>query len=502
MEQNKTAKKPRSFTGYAAVFAALALAIAIMLNLLASRLDIVWDMTPTGMYKLTDTSKDMLSKLDKKVNIYFLLDMDLLSTDTNSMALYHALDEYRSYENINFMDFEPDDDPARTEKLQEMGYQLSRGDIVVECEGRSKHIPGKNMYQNILEEDTGLIDSMYFAGENYISGAIEAVATGRDTVIYFLSGHGEKTLRDDYSTLAKNLSNRNYLTEQLDLMTADTVPDNAAMVIIAGPKTDISKNELRILTDYLNKGGNVCFWMSPNDAEVKYTNIESILESFGLRMDYDKVAETDATLHISGDPYTFRCSAVKQTDEDKTDLTSGIADYIDNGIVPFMSNTRSFYQLLTPDDATLEVGSLLQTVQNGTNEMGTPKSSAVGEPYGGTNVSNQKITDQVLDLAMYSTSSGRSDAKIMVMGNADFIDDENVKQDYMIIPVNLMLSVVSWMYDSDLSLDLGIADKERTYDTLRLNSEAKANATNIAFVVVPTVVGLIGLGVWLKRRYS
>ena len=503
MENNqKSAQKKRSFAIYIAMLAALALAIAVTLNLLASRLNIVWDMTPSGMYQLTDTSKEMLSKLDKDVNFYFLLDMDLLSTDTESMALYHALDEYRSYEHIKFVDFEPDKDPTLTEELQALGYQLSRGDIVIECEGRSKHIAGRSMYQSKLEENSNVIDSMYFSGENYISGAIDAVVSGRDSVIYFLTGHGEKSIRDNYTMLARNLSNRNYLTQQLDLTTADTVPENAAMVILAGPKTDISRNELRILETYLNNGGNVCFWMSPNKEEVKYTNIESIMESFGIRMDYDRVAETDSSLHISSDPYTFKCSVVAQADDSKTDLTSGIAEYTKNGIIPFMANTRSFYQMLSPEDPTLEVGSLLQTVQNGTNEMGTPKSSAVGEPYGGTDVSNEKITDQVLDLSMYATSEKRSNAKIMVMGNAEFIDDENVQQDYMIIPVNLMLSVYSWMYDSDLSLDLGIADKERTYDMLRINSEAKANTTNIIFVVVPAVVGLVGLGVWLKRRYS
>ena len=103
---------------------------------------------------------------------------------------------------------------------------------------------------------------------------------------------------------------------------------------------------------------------------------------------------------------------------------------------------------------------------------------------------------------MYATSSLRNDAKIMVMGNAEFIDDTNVSQDYMIVPVNMMLSVISWMYDSDLAFDMGIADKERTYDSMLINSETAANTTNITFIVVPVAVGLIGLGVWLKRRYS
>ncbi len=501
----KKAEKPRSFTALAAIIAALALAIAIVINLMASRLNVVWDMTPTGMYKLTDTSKDMLKSLDKEVNFYFLLDMDLLSTDTNSMALYHALKEYASYDKINFVSFETDNDPALTQKLMDYGFQLTRGDIVIECDGKAKHIPGKNMYQSYLNTDESgatSLDSMYFAGENYISGAIDAVAHERDSVIYFVTGHGEKSLSSDYTTLAKNLANRNYLTQSLDLASEGTVPENASMLIFAAPKTDLTKDELRILNEYLDKGGNVCFWMSPNEDEYKYSNIESVLEDFGLRMDYDIVAETDSSLHVSGDPYTFRCSVVKQEDDSDNNITAGLSDIIDSGIIPFMSRSRSFYRILSPKDTSLEVGSLLQTTATGSDSLGNAVSTAVGEPCGGTDPTNQKITEQVLDLAMYSTSSLRSGAKVMVMGNAEFIDDTNVAQDFMIVPVNLMLSVYSWMYDSDLALDMGIANKERTYDTLRLNSEKTANTTNVIFVVVPVAVGLIGLGDWLKRRYS
>ena len=494
--------KPRSFTTFAAVLVAMTLAIAIVLNLLARRLNLIWDMTPTNMYRLTDTSRDYLATLDKDVDFYFLLDMDLLSTDMDSMALYRALKEYASYDRIHFQDFEPDSNPELTETLQAKGYSLSRGDIVIECEGRSMHISGNTMFQNFVDPDTNMIQSTYFAGENYITGAIDAVVSGRDTAIYFLTGHGEKSLSTDYTKLLQNLSNRNYRAEALNLGTADSVPEDASIVILAAPQLDITRNEMRLLNEYLDRGGNVCFWMSPNEAETDYPNIESILDDYAIGMDYDIVEETHADFHVSSDPRTFRCSVVAPEDEDAIDLTSGVADFIDAGILPFMTDTRSFYQKLNNTDTSLTVGSLLQTVANATDEMGNPTSTAIGKPYGGTSAIADTITNQILDLAMFSTSSTRNNSKIMVMGNAEFIDDTNVAQDYMVIPVNLMLSVFSWMYDSDQTIDMGIADKERTYDSLVLNSETAANTTNIIFIVVPVLVGLVGGGVWLKRRYS
>ena len=166
-----------------------------------------------------------------------------------------------------------------------------------------------------------------------------------------------------------------------------------------------------------------------------------------------------------------------------------------------MSNSRSFYQYLGSDDTSLQVGSLLQTIAN-TDDYGYSDATAVGEPYGGTDPMAETIEGQPLDLAMYSISSSRNNAKVFAMGNAEFIDDVNVQQDYMIIPVYLMLSNMTWMYDSDLLLDMGISDKERNYDSMLINSESTANATMIIFIVVPVLVGLVGAGVWLKRRYS
>ncbi len=506
-ETKNTQKKKISFSAFAAILAVMALAIAIVLNLLASRLDVVWDMTPSKMYELSDTTRNYLKELDaqgKKVDLYFLLDMDTLSTDIPSMALYHALEEYSEYDCINLIDFDPDSDPELTAKLQENGYTLNKGDMVFSCEGRTKHVRGLGMYQSEYSTDENgntVQEAAYFRGENVISGAIDAVVSGRDTVIYFLTGHGEKVLEKDYTTLRRNLSDRNYRTDELNLALSDSVPENAAIVVLAAPQSDLSNDELRKLNEYLDEGGNVCFWMSPNEAAVQYTNIESVLRDFALGMDYDKVAETDSSLHINGDPYTFRCSVV-QAESEELDLTSGVADFIDAGIIPFMSSTRSFYRNLSVQEAGITTASLLQTRSSGTDALGNATATAVGEAYGGTDPKAEDIEGEVLDLAMVSTSTMRNNAKIMVMGNAEFIDDSNVSQDYMIIPVNLMLSTISWMYDSDLDMDMGIAAKESTYDSFVLNSENAANTTNIVFTAVPFGVALIGLIVWLRRRYS
>ena len=496
--------KNRKFTAYAAVLSALALAVAIPVNLLASRLNIIWDMTPAKLYELSDTTKNYLSTLDKQVDFYFLMDMDYLSTDDDSMALYYSLKQYGEYDNINLIDFDPDTQPELVNQLKEKGYSLSIGDMVICCEDRSKHVPGINMYQyDVSYDDSGnrTVQAAYFTGENYITGAINAVVTGKEASVYFLTGHGEKTLENDYTTFNKNMTNRNYNAQELNLSLAKEVPEDTAILISAAPKSDLTNDETRLINDYLDKGGSICFLMSPNDDDIIYKNIESIMEDFGIGMDYDIVAETDSSRYVSGNPYTYQVSIVRNSDDEAVDLTSELADMVNSGYYAFMSNARSFYQYIGAEDTSLETGALLQTVST-TDELGNSVSTAIGETYGGKDPLAENIEGIPLDLAMYSTSSFRNDAKLMVMGNAEFIDDTNVSQDYMIIPVYLMLSTMSWMYDSDLDLDMGIADKAKDYDSMNINSETAAKATMITFIAVPAAVGMAGLVVWLKRRYS
>ena len=496
--------KNTKFTAYAAALAALALAVAIPINLLASRLNVIWDMTPAKLYELSDTTKNYLSSLDKQVDFYFLMDMDYLSTDTDSMALYYTLKQYEEYDNINFIDFDPDQDPELVNELKEKGYSLSVGDMVFCCEDRSKHVLGINMYQYDVSYDDNnnrSVEAAYFTGENYITGAISAVASGKEASVYFLTGHGEKPL-SNYTKFQENLINRNYNAQELNLATADAIPEDAAMLILPAPKFDISNDETRIINNYLDNGGNVCFLMSPNEDKIAYKNIESIMDSFGIHMDYDIVEETDSSRYFSGDPRTYQVNIVRNDPEAyDVDLTSELADLTDNGLFAIMSNSRSFYQYIGVEDYSLEVGSLLQTVSS-YDENGDTTATAIGKIYGGTDPSAEDIEGYPLDLAMYSTSTSRNNAKVLVMGNAEFIDDTNISQEYNIIPLYLMLSSMSWMHDSDLLLDMGIDDKERDYDSMNIISETAANTTMIVFIAVPVVIGLAGMGVWLKRRYS
>ena len=235
---------------------------------------------------------------------------------------------------------------------------------------------------------------------------------------------------------------------------------------------------------YLDNGGNISLLMSPNGGSFVYTNLEKIMKDYGFYMDYDRVYETNNNYHISGDAYTIQCELNElEDDSEATDLTSAL---VDQGLYTFMPESRSFRY--NDEGGKYTIAPLI-----------TSYDSAVGEPYGGTSDDPEEESGQLL-LAAHSTSVGRNDSKMVVFGNAEFIDDEHVSDDTVIVPVYLFLSTISWMYDSDINMD--IATKSTTNDYISLQDSGFAQRLMVVLTVVPIAIMAVGVGVWIKRRNS
>ena len=489
MDMKPRNHKNKRHTVIAWVMAVLMLAAIIPVNLIAEQLEFNLDLTPNQLYTLTDTTTSYLDTVDKDVTIHLLMNLDELKDDPDSLALYKALQQYEAYDCITIDDFDPDTNPEKLKALNPNDFfKLSQGDFLVECGDMVKRVPGKTMYTYSYEEDeSGNITTTgaRFNGENYLTGAIKAVVDGVMPTIYFLTGHGEKSV-EEYGQFKVNLANYNYQMDSLNLASADKVPEDAGVIILAAPQRDISEGELEKLNAYLDEGGNISFLMSPNSEKIRYTNIESILEDYCWSMDYNRIHETDTSLHVSGDPYTFMTQISPPIEADGyPDLTSGLLE--NNQFIPYMPASRSFFSIDGVNRTKLIMDTLMTTYN-----------TAVGEPYGGTQEDVDPITGQEQVLSAYSMDTTRNNSKIVLMGNAEFLDDENVSSAYVMIPVYLYLSTLTWMHNSDV--DMQIANKEKTYDYMLLNNEAAANRVQIFFILIPLLIASIGVIGWIRRQ--
>ena len=70
----------------------------------------------------------------------------------------------------------------------------------------------------------------------------------------------------------------NYEVKELLLAREAKVPDDAAVVIVPGPKTDLFPQEIAALDAYIARGGKAFFMAAPFQAE----GLRKYLEKYGL----------------------------------------------------------------------------------------------------------------------------------------------------------------------------------------------------------------------------
>lgn len=491
---NSKNNKTFNFSGILAlVLAILILVIAIPINLIVSYFDFNIDMTPSKMYTLSDTSVKLLDSVrDKEIEFTILCELDDIKEIDEYLPLYYALEQYKSYENIDFNAYYPDEYPERVEELNPDGFfNLTTADIVIRCGNSIKKISSNQMFSDIYDDNGNIVEQKY-VGENLITGAIKAVTEGDIPQIYFLTGHGEKSI-EDYSLFTANLNNYNYTTSELNLSETKAVPDDAAIIFVCAPQHDITLEEKKLISEYTENGGNLAFLMSPDSSTERYTNIEDLMFRYNLAMDYNRLYESDKNKIVNNDKYTIAVSLPEAAENSDVDLTTDLNTIIEQGIYPYMCESRTFTTVTGPDSMIVQTGSLLQAdVYSVQNTSATIKS----EPYGGT----EKVElGNTLDLAYYAHNT-QNDSKMIVMGNAEFMDDEHVSAGFTIIPLYLCLSSITWMYDSDV--DMEIEDKTRSFDNMVFDDANQAKSVMAIMIAIPIVFVVCGAGVWLKRRNS
>src|SRR4029450_5376041 len=116
-------------------------------------------------------------------------------------------------------------------------------------------------YGTLVFNYKGRTERVTADGEQDITNGIIKVVSGQQRKVYFTQGHGEKDTtsaeRDGYNAIAAALGRENYTVDKVAIAQAGSVPDDASMVIVAGPRIDFFTPEIEALKTYLGKAGKL-----------------------------------------------------------------------------------------------------------------------------------------------------------------------------------------------------------------------------------------------------
>lgn len=504
-----TMKKRRfNFSGaVAVVIALLVLAVFIPINLIVSYYDKGYDMTPAKKYTLNEKTVELInSNSDKQIDIYYLSLLKYFqdANATEFLPLYHTLTQLEDFDNVTLTCFEPDENAALANELDPEGILgLSRGDIFVKCNGVIRKVDHNKIFQQTSD------GVPQYAGEELVAAAMSICTKGSLPTVYFLTGHGEKSIDENYSYYTNIIRSRNYDVQELNLDEMGAIPGNANIIYLAGPTKDITDREKELLLAYAENGGSMSFLLPPCDTEGRFYNIEAIMEQFGLILDYNIVTETEPINMLSdrdakqSDNYFRVQYPVGSTyNEDFTeDLTTDVNMLVsDAGYIAGIANARSMTEI--PDDSFPGAGytersSIIRNVP-----LSDGSYSTISRSMGGDDITareaDEMLSGIVLDMGYYSYNK-ITGGKLVVIGSTSIIDNNEVAES-LSGTTTLATFSNTWLYDPDI--EFGVGNKMTTYDYMTFKDAKEAKRTMVLVYVFPIVLALIGVAVWLKRRHS
>jgi ABC-type uncharacterized transport system involved in gliding motility auxiliary subunit len=95
------------------------------------------------------------------------------------------------------------------------------------------------------------------------------------------------------------LEEQNYIVKELLMVQIGQIPDDAAVVVIAGPRKELLEPELQALTAYVERGGHLLLMLDPETVG----GFGAFLQPYGLELADDLVIETNALGRLFGGDY-------------------------------------------------------------------------------------------------------------------------------------------------------------------------------------------------------
>ena len=297
--------------GYSVAAAAIVIAIIVAVNTLARALPAQWtqfDTTSSQLFSISDQTESVVGSLETPVTIHWIV-----QSGQEDATLETLLERYQALsENLTVEKVDPVVSPTFLEQY-DVG-SVYNNSLIVESEARYRYVD----YYDIYEYDytnyytTGSVD-MNFAGEGAITSAVSYVVNDDLPKVYTLTGHGEGSLSSDFQSAAEQ---DNVEFEELSLLSAETVPEDADCVLILAPQSDIADVELTALQAYLDGGGRLLLITDPPQEGAELTNLETLMAGYGVHAVDGIVVEEDQANYAMGLPYTVTREVSTVTDEE------------------------------------------------------------------------------------------------------------------------------------------------------------------------------------------
>ncbi|MEL6603813.1 MAG: Gldg family protein [Cyanobacteria bacterium J06614_10] len=479
----------------AAVSVLSVLVILGLINFLGARYDSRTDFTDGQLLTLSPASQTVVAGLERPAKL-------LIFSPVPDPTDQQLLENYRRY-NSDFS-YEYVDPYAQPQLAQRAGVETG-GEVFLQTEPTGSE-SGDRL---LLVQRIGPQERL---NERQLTNKLAQLGQSEVATVYFLQGHGEYAIDGSKAGLfeaASRLQDENFTVAPLNLAETGGVPEDADVVVIAGPQQEFFEAEVIAIRDYLEAGGSLFVLIDP---QVE-TGLEVLMSQWGV------VPEDTIVIDTSGGGQLVGLGPAAPL----------VTDYGDHPITDSFDQGRSFFPVARPlqirEVTGVEESPLLFTNQNshaqpiaenteitvdatkppeGPFSLGvalsrpaleiSSESSASEDSTAGDEETTE--SESAAEEAPAADTASSSEARMVVIGNSSFATDGLFDQQ---LNGDVFLNSVSWLSQIE-SPTLSIRPKEPTNRRLVMTLQQQIMLMLLALVVFP-LLGLIGAGtLWARRR--
>ena len=446
------------FGATAGLYTIVVIAILALVNWLAQmpRFNKTFDTTANKRFTLSEETQKIIKGLPGDATIIYF------DTKDGFSGAQAMLDRYKNLStkvHIQYVD-------AQKQRTLASSYGVRSATAFVELNGRREEA------KQLTEES--------------ITGAFLKVLKGVRTVCV-VSGSGEHSLDQTeggglsvYKTL---LSRDNYDTKPLTLIDKTAVPSNCNVVVVAGPQSDYTANEVSALKTYIEGGGRALFLLDPpidfgREHIAENTGLTDLLASWGVTADKDLVLEQNPMGQLFGMGPEIPLVSSYDSQPIVNDLKDHITGFpVARSLEVKNGDKTTVSKLFSTSDAAVAAVHL------------TGKSVSMDAP------DNKKGPFVLGAAGTYNTGKPNDPGRFVVIGNSGFLPNAMITFQGN---RDLALNAVNWLSsDEDL---ISIRPKDPEDRRMNANQSQMSTFAYTDLIAIPLIIIIGGIAVYWKRR--
>lgn len=321
-----------------------------------------------------------------------------------------------------------------------------------------------------------------FATETEIVRALFRLLNPESRVIYFLEGHGEPPLTSSadisYSVARSTLESKNYTVNTLNLLSTNRIPEDAKVIIVAGPLKPVSPQEVALIKQYMDNGGSLIVMQDPR-----------IFTDFGDSPDpLAEYLETDWGITLNDD-------VVIDLVNTQNPFQAVSSQYNSHPITMDLTSQR--YAVILPQARSITIASGLENIYP------TPLISTTDQSWSERNLTANEpptfdpATDVQGPLTLAAAAENTAtNSRVVVFGNSLFAIDGNFDA---YGNGNIFMNSVDWAAEQEDLINL--TPRQSTPRIFLPPSQGRFLLLVVVSVfVIPGMVVFAGIYSWIARR--